>query len=297
MVIAIKNAKDWSQSMWWLGSLLLCCFFAFSFSCNQVISEEREDPLLARVHKLELRMSELEGMFPEDANSKDSALLIQAFVSRWTKDAVLQWESERNVPSDLNIDRLVRDYRASLIRSTYEKVLVEQRLDSVVAKEELLAYYEMHKGQYLLEKPIMRCYFIKVPYPTPEAETLRQLWNNGVVEDTTALRNFCDRFAEVALITEDAWYNFDEVAGQFPEGTLSSENVSSKREFTQQDGRYRYYFRFFELKRRLEIAPLSYVEGQARRVILHDRSREVLQQAKEEIFERELRKKNIETFY
>lgn len=273
-----------------LGVLLVC-------SCDRVIGEEKEDPLLARVHKRELRLSELEGMFPEDATAKDSALLVQAFVSRWTKDAVLQWESERNMPSDLNIDRLVRDYRASLIRSTYEKVLVEQRLDSIVTKEELLAYYEKHKGQYQLEKPIMRCYFIKVPYPTPEAETLRQLWNNGDVQDTSALRNFCNRFAEVALITEDAWYSFEEVANQFPEGTLSSENVSSKREFTQQDGQYRYYFRFFELKKRLEIAPLSYVENQARRVILHDRSREVLQQAKEEIFERELRKKNIETFY
>lgn len=267
------------------------------WSCGQVVAEEKEDPLLARVHKRELRISELEGMFPEDASAQDSALLLQAFVNRWTKDAVLQWESERNMPPNLNIDRLVRDYRASLIRSTYEKVLVEQRLDSVVNKEELLAYYEAHKGQYQLEKPIIRCYFIKVPYPTPEAETLRQLWNNGVVEDTAALRTFCDRFAEVALITEDAWYSFEEVAKQFPEGTLSSDNVSSKREFTQQDGQYRYYFRFFELKKRLEIAPLSYVESQARRVILHDRSREVLQQAKEEIFERELRKKNIETFY
>ncbi len=280
-----------------LSYLLLASLVVFS-SCDRVVSDsEGEDLLLARVHSRELRLSELQEMFPQDASPKDSALILQAFVNRWVQDAVLQWESERNMPADLNIDRLVRDYRASLIRSTYEKVLVEQRLDSSVTQEELLTYYEQHKGQYQLEKPIIRCYFIKVPYPTPEAEQLRQLWNNGEVQDTAALRNFCNRFAELALLSEDAWYSLDEVAGQFPEGTISSENVSSKREFTQQDGRYRYYFRFFEIKKRLEIAPLSYVESQAKRVILHDRSRQVLEQAKEEIFERELRRENIETFY
>lgn len=280
-----------------LSWLVLASYLLLSSSCDRAVSDSVEDPLLARVYNRELRLSELQEMFPQDANSKDSALIVQAFVNRWIQDAVLQWESERNMPADLNIDRLVRDYRASLVRSTYEKVLVEQRLDSTVTQEELLAYYEQHKGQYQLEKPIIRCYFIKVPYPTPEAEQLRQLWNNGEVKDTAALRDFCNRFAELALLSEEAWYSLDEVAKQFPEGTISSENISSKREFTQQDGRYRYYFRFFEIKKRLEIAPLSYVEGQAKRVILHDRSRQVLQQAKEEIFERELRRKNIETFY
>jgi len=67
------------------------------------------NPLLARVHSKELHLNDLEGMFPQNANASDSGLIIQAFVNRWVRDAVLQWESERNLPSDLNIDRLVRD--------------------------------------------------------------------------------------------------------------------------------------------------------------------------------------------
>lgn len=270
-------------------------FFSLVSGCDDG-SEDVGDPLLARVHSKELRLSELEGMFPQNANAQDSSVIIQAFVNRWVKDAVIQWESERNLPGDLNIDRLVRDYRASLVRSTYEKVLVESKMDTTVTAEELEAYYEQNKSQYQLEKPIVRCYFIKVPYPTPEAEQLRQLWDNGAVNDTTALRDYCRRFAEVSLLKEEAWYSLDEVAGQFPEGTLTTENVSSKREFTQQDGQYRYYFRLFEIKKRLEIAPLSYVEDQARRVILHTRSRGVLEEAREEIFDRELRRNNVETF-
>ncbi|MEM6769224.1 MAG: peptidylprolyl isomerase [Bacteroidota bacterium] len=254
------------------------------------------DPLLARVHQKELRLSELEGMFGNDATAEDSALVIQAFVNRWSRDAILQWEAERNLPPDLNIDRLVRDYRSSLVSSHYEEVLVKMRLDSTIAQDELEAYYEQHKNQYQLERPIVRCLFIRVPYPLEDEESLQQLWSNGRVEDTTALADYCERFAEVALLDPSAWYSLDDVAQQLPEDVITADNVSKKGEFSMREGSYRYYFRLLEVKPRLEIAPLSYIEEQARKVILHNRKRKVLEEAREEIFDRELRRNNIETF-
>ncbi|MEL6142231.1 MAG: hypothetical protein AAFU67_11495, partial [Bacteroidota bacterium] len=155
--------------------------------CDRSAVKVDSNPLLARVHSKELHLSDLEGMFPQNASDSDSSLIIQAFVNRWVRDAVLQWESERNLPSDMNIDRLVRDYRASLVRSTYEKVLVQQRMDSVVTQEQLAEYYESNKEQHQLEKPIIRCYFIKVPHPTPESKRLQRLWNNGLVSNMPAL--------------------------------------------------------------------------------------------------------------
>ncbi|WP_246144126.1 peptidylprolyl isomerase [Neolewinella aurantiaca] len=248
------------------------------------------------MHKKTLRLSELEGMFPEEATANDSLVIREAFIRRWLRETVLQYEAERNLPTDLNIDRLVRDYRASLVSSHYEEVLISMRLDSTITQEELEAYYESSKGQYLLEKPIVRCLFIRVPYPTPEEELLQQLWNNGKITDTMALENYCERLSEVALLDPTAWYSLDDIAQQLPEGTLTASNVNSKREFSQQDGSNRYYFRLLEMKPRLEIAPLSYVEEQARKVILHGRKAKVLNEAREDIYERELRSKNIKIF-
>ena len=258
--------------------------------------EADHDPLLARVHTRELRLSELEGMFGANATAEDSALVITAFVNRWSRDAALQWEAEQNLPPDLNIDRLVRDYRASLVSSHYEEVLASMRMDSTITREELEAYYEEHKSQYQLERPIVRCLFIRVPYPLQDEASLQQLWNNGRVEDTTALTAYCDRFAEIALLDEKAWYGLDDIAAQLPEGVLTSANVGNKGEFSMREGSYRYYFRLLEVKPRLEIAPLSYIEEQARKVILYNRKRRVLEEAREEIFDRESRRNNIETF-
>lgn len=265
------------------------------FACGSS-APGNEDPLLARVHQKELRLSDLESMFGNNATAEDSALVIQAFVNRWSRDAILQWEAERNLPPDLNIDRLVRDYRASLVSSHYEEILVQLRLDSTISTEELRTYYEEHKSQYQLERPIVRCLFIRVPYPLEDEESLQRLWNNGQVADTTALEAYCDRFSEVALLSPEAWYSLDDIAQQLPEGVITHDNVSKKGEFSMREGSYRYYFRLLEVKPRLEIAPLSYVEDQARKVILHNRKRKVLEEAREEIFNRELRRNNIETF-
>ncbi len=85
------------------------------------------------------------GMFPP---GEDSSLIINAYVERWIRETLLLLEAERNIPSDLNIDKLVRDYRASLVRHSYEQFLVEQLLDSTVTKAELeaLKAKQLEKG-------------------------------------------------------------------------------------------------------------------------------------------------------
>ena len=278
----------------WPGAVTLLLLLLCT-ACSK--EPQGAEHLLARVHNRTLYLSELEGMFPPDATQEDSTLIIQAYVNRWVRENILLHEAERNIPPDLNIDRLVRDYRASLVRANYERVLVTQLLDSIVSKQELTEFYEANKDQYQLETPIIRCYFIKVPVPTPQAERLRQLWNSGQVKDMAALRDYCKKYASVSLLNDSAWFSVNEIARQLPEGTLTPENVGAKREFTQKDDSNQFYFRLFEMKNRREIAPLSYIEDQARKAILHRRKAELLEEVKEDMYESELRRNNIEIFY
>lgn len=267
-------------------------------ACQSGDDSDAGERLLARVGNKSLHISEMEGMFPGQLSGEDSLTIIESFVGRWVREAAILNEAERNIPPDLNINKLVRDYRASLVRSNYEKILVEQLLDSVVRQEELEAFYDENQLLYELEKPIVRCQFIKVPIPTPEASRLRELWNAAERSvGMPPLQEYCGKYAEVALLEDSLWYAVEEIASQLPEGTLTVGNIGSKREFTQRDEHHQYYFRLFELKNQKEIAPLSYIEDQARKVILHKRKLQLIEQVKEDIYQRELSDKNIETFY
>ena len=223
-------------------------------------------------------------------------MIIDAYVQRWIREAVILDEAERNIPNDLNIDKLVRDYRASLIKHNYEKILVEELLDSTIAKDELFEFYEKNKEQYQLETPIIRCFFVKVPLPVPRQNELRRLWNSTDPEKLQELVSYCSRYAVAHLLEDSTWYNVEDIATELPPGTLTASNIGSKREFTQQDNKFQYFFRLIELKKRKDIAPLSYIEGQARKVILHKRKLNVLAETRETMLEQEMRRKNVEVY-
>ncbi|HMQ62083.1 MAG TPA: hypothetical protein PKE06_15520 [Flavilitoribacter sp.] len=265
--------------------------------CQSKKGELEGDKPLARVQNKILYLSELDGMFPPEATSGDSTAIIDSYIQRWIRETVLMQEAERNVPSDLNIDKLVRDYRASLIKHNYEKVLVEQRLDSTISQAELTDFYERNKDQYQLETPIIRCYFIKVPLPLPQEEKVRRWWSSSKKEDFGSLVAYCNRYAAAHLLDDSVWYSLEDIEAEMPPGTITADNVSSKREFTQKDSNNQYFFRLFELKNRKEIAPLSYIEGQARKFILHQRMLKLLEEAKEDLFQREQRRNNVEIIF
>lgn len=264
--------------------------------CKPPDGQEQEDRLLVKVHNKSLYLSEMDGMIPEGTNSADSNLIINAFVERWIREALLLHEAERNIPGDLNIDKLVRDYRASLIRHNYEKILVESFLDSLITHEELIEFYNTNREQYQLETPIVRCNFIKIPLPVKDASRVRSLWNSGNRESLDELIEYCNLYAEAHHLEDSTWHRLEDIALEMPPGTLTPENVRSKKEFTQRDDNYQYYFKVFELKNRKEIAPLSFIEDQARKAILRKRQTKLLNEKTEDLYDLEMRRNNIRLY-
>lgn len=273
----------------WASSYLL-------LACQLVSKPNQPDRELAKVHNKSLYLSELDGMFPEGTSKADSFLIINAFVERWIRETLVLQEAERNIPSDLNIDKLVRDYRASLIRSNYEKILVEELMDSTINADELVAYYNKHQEEYQLEGIIIRCYFIKMPLSAPGANQVSTWWDMiSNTENRARLTDYCSQYANMHLLEDSAWYRIEDIASELPRGMLATENAS-RRELTERAGDYQYYLRILDVKNKNQIAPLSFVQDQVRRVILRDRKQKLLEQKKEEMYDLEMRRNNIQVY-
>lgn len=275
----------YSAWIWIMGFLLLGCK-----------AQEPSDPRLARVHNHVLYLSDLDGLFNENTTSEDSTLIIQTFRERWIREALILHQAEQNKPDNLNIEALVNNYRESLLKNSYEQVVVEEELDSVITPDELLAFYEKNKEQYELETPIMRCYFIKLPLPLAAEDSLRFWWNNLNPRNLRKLEAYCERNNGTYILNDSLWTRLEEVAIELPKGSLTASNVVAKRDFQQTGEEYQYFLKVFEVRNRREIAPLAFIEEQARKVILHSRKIKLMQQKKEELYKLELRRNNIEIF-
>lgn len=264
-------------------------------ACNRE-EEISDDVLLAKVQNKSLYLSQMEGMFAPGLTQEDSANIIDAYINRWVKEAILMNEAEKNIPKDLDIDQLVRDYRSSLVRHNYEIALVEQHLDSTIVESELKAFYDRNKEQYQLETPIVRCRFIKLKTATEQEKRLKKLWEST---DETALNELValsDSIADTYILNDSVWTDVNELALLLPEGTVTTENITKKKAFTQQEEEFTYFFRRLELKNNKEIAPLSYIEEQAKKVILHNRKLKLLSKMQESLLEREMRAGGVQIF-
>jgi hypothetical protein len=268
---------------------LACSLF---WHCGGGQAPREGDRLLAQAYNKSLYLSQLEGIVPEGSTPEDSALLVSAYTQRWVQEQLLMYEAERNIPKDLNIDELVRDYRASLVRFNFEEQIIAEKLDSVISEPELQAFYENNKDQFQLESTILKCLILKIPTSAPQSD-LNKLWYNHNADTDVKLNAFAKQWATFALLDRNKWYKLDEVAAFLPKGTLTTDNVSSRKEGTVSDGDFRFYYRVLEAVQGKTTAPFDYVREQAQKVILHRRKQELLEKWKEDLYQKELRRENV----
>ena len=277
-------------------NISICVLFALCLgACKYIESKKNAGRVLAKVGNKELVLGDLEGMFSEGTTKQDSNVIIKAFTYRWVKDNLMMNDAELNIPKDLEIDKLVREYRASLISNSYERLLIEQRLDSVISKDELRKFYENNSEQYQLDKPIIRCQFVKVARPTDNIEDLKKWWGSSKKEDKRRLADYAQSKASYYNLQDSLWLPVERIAVELPKGTLSEENAS-KRELQLKDDNYQYFLRILEVKSKRATPPISFVENQARKFILHQRKQKIVEDKREELYQKEFNSNNLKIF-
>ena len=261
------------------------------------MAQEEGDKMLARVYNRYLYTSEIQDFFPPGQNQEDSILRANAQIERWVRDALLMHEAERNIPKDLNIDKLVRDYRASLILHNYEQQLIQSALDSVVTKNELQAYYDNNKDQYPLEENILLLEYLKIPNDLETRPELETLWNaldeNGNREE---LKGLCEVYGLEYLLDTTSWINETQASNLLPESAENPATLMAGKPFSTSDSLFTYYVVVMKILPAGEISPLPFIEDQIRMVILHRRRLNILEDRAEDLYDLESRRGNLEIF-
>jgi hypothetical protein len=236
-------------------------------------------------------------MFPPGISSYDSSLITNAYTQRWLREAVLLYEAENNLPKDLNIDRLVRDYRSSLVRNNYEQVLLEQLMETEISKSELLSFYDKNKIQYQLDNPILKAYFIVVPKIISVKDSLKLLWKNPTASNVSKLKAICEAYELNHSLDAGKWNEWEKFAAFFPRNIDFDEFSRKGKDFSIPDGAFDIWVKIFDSRRIQEIPPMDYVEEQMKRMLLLSRKTKLLEEKKEDMFEIAKRKGQVEIFY
>jgi hypothetical protein len=269
----------------------------FLGACDSINRAQADgDMLLAEVYNHKLYQSEFKNAYPEFTSESDSLMRLRIYVENWVRDKLLLNQAEKYVSDKLDIDKLVDDYRASLMVHHYEKEWVESRIDTSLNVKELLEYYDENQDQYQLEKTILRCHFIKFEKAIARYDSLRIWWNSNEKHDFIRLVEFCNEQAELYMLDEEVWYKVDEITQLLPAGSLSESSMRPGRTYNFSDQDYSYFIRILESVQKQETAPFTYIQEQAMRYIMHQRKLTLLEQMKNELYRKELDGREIKIY-
>jgi hypothetical protein len=221
-----------------------------------------EDKLLAQVFDKRLYASEVSMVLSDELSTSDSILSQNAYIERWIRENVMMHEAEKNIPPDLKIDQLVKNYQSSLILHQYEKSVVEKLLDTVISDQELETYYEENKLQYQLESTIVRCHLIKLPQGINEKiiKDFEVYWKSREEADFKRLIALSNQYANTYYLSDNIWYKLDLISQEMPIGSINLNAIKNNRVFQLTNDDYYYFHKILEIKDKTENAPLALIQ-------------------------------------
>ncbi|MDR0995214.1 MAG: hypothetical protein LBL81_02870, partial [Tannerella sp.] len=106
----------------------------------QVITDVQ---VVAKVNDRSLTRKEVLSILPKKVSSADSLLMCENYIKNWVKDALIYDLALRNLDDNekAEIDKLVDDYRHSLVRYRYQERLIKERLSANLRESDKINFY------------------------------------------------------------------------------------------------------------------------------------------------------------
>jgi hypothetical protein len=274
-------------------------FLTMSVACKKASVQGDEVPepvLLAQVFDYKLYFHDIKDLIQGYANAEDSIQQVRSLTEHWVRDRLILVEAEKNFPKEVNMNKLLEDYRQSLLRHFFEQRTLEERLDTVITENDLLNYYETNKEQHRLESGILRGYYFKIKRPQTRGDKILQWWKTFPQQNRENVLTYTDKHAKTNWPDSTQWHEMQMVIQLFPEGTLSPSAIRSNRGIVREDRDYIYLLYPVEVYYEQDVAPLARIREQAARFILHQRELELLERIKKEIYDRDIQNERVKIY-
>jgi hypothetical protein len=278
-------------------TLLVLGTVVFACKKSKILGKEEPEPvLLAQVFDYKLHFDDIKDLIQGYANAEDSIQQVRSLTEHWVRDRLILVEAEKNLPKEVNMNKLLEDYRQSLLRHFFEQRALEERLDTVITENDLVQYYEANKEQHRLESGILRAYYFKIKRPQTRSDKILQWWKTFPQQHFNDVLTYAAKHAKTNWPDSSQWHEMQMVVQLFPEGTLSPAAIRSNRGVVREDRDYIYLLYPLEVYHEQDIAPLARIREQAARFILHQRELELLERIKKEIYDRDIQNERVRIY-
>ena len=266
--------------------------------CGQEHNHKGKTPLV-EVSGEFLYKEDLQAALPLNISKDDSVLFAEHYIRNWIEDALLFDKAEGNIPDNDKISKLVENYRRALIMHTYQEELVNQKLANDISEEEINAYYEKNKELFLLDNPLVKGLFIKVPLSSPDLGNVRVWYRKNNQDVIEKLEKYSLRNAVSYDYFYDRWTSVPDVAAKIPLKVLDTDAnyLDKNRNVEVKDTAFCYFLHIEDFLGKDKQKPLDFARDEIKEILINLKRVEFINKVKEDLYQRASDRNKIIYYY
>lgn len=262
-------------------------------ACNK--QQKKNEEVLAEFKGKMLYRTDI----PEDIWNKfregDSTGLLKSYIDKWLENQVLVDAAEVALSeSEKDKEKLIEDYRNSLLIYEYEQKLMREKIDTTVTEEEIKAFYEENLSTFQLRKNIVKIKYIKVNKQKADVPKLRKWMQNPSDQNDLSLISFAEKEADNFYLDSN-WLYLDDIAKEIPlDANYDQQRFLSNNKFVQlEENNTLYLLYIIDFRIKNAISPIEFEKDKIRDIIIHKRRLDMLKNNTKSIFEKALNSGDI----
>ena len=267
-------------------------------SCKAVQSFIHDGEVVARLGDHKLYLSELESIIPNGISPEDSINLANLYINSWATDKAFQDIAEQKLSKEeKDVSKELEDYRQSLLRYRFEQRYIAERLDTSVTDKEVEEYYDSHKDNFKLDRPVLKSRFMKIAKDSPNIQKIKKLMSSDDVEDVIAADSIAFNSAQRYFDLSDEWIDAVTLAAEFGVDYVEMLSRKNGKFIEMPDGAdYLCVACITDMVKAGETAPLDFCEGRIKDIIISGRKHKLLTTLEQDLIEDAKVKENFEIY-
>lgn len=237
--------------------------------------------VVATVDGNNLTREQLQRDMPAGLSSADSVTFARMYIDSWLLKHLKMARAERVLATSYeDIDRLVEDYRQSLIMRRLDQYYVDSAIDLEVTDQQIVAHYRSNAASFKLDHNKVRGVVVKLPRNFRNTSTLttalKHVAKNGIAE----VQAFAEKHSLHISDMSTTWVSYSDFLSNLPtERSRSYDHLLSRSDVQQMSADDAlFYFIITDVVRKGETAPLECVEGDIRRRLYAERRADIVDQ-------------------
>lgn len=267
------------------GCFVFIAFVSLLCSCNKTQTIE-DSGVLVKTRDRVLTRSEVIQVIPRGTSSADSLLIAENYIKKWAKNVLVYEVALRNLGDEkAEIDKLVEEYRYSLLRYRYQERLVKERLTANIQESDKLNYYDENQDKFKLDKGLLKGLFLKIPIDAPGLNDVKTWYKSSSEESLEKIEKYSVQNASIYDYFYDRWVDFDEVMGNIPIRITDANNfLKNNKNIEVSDSSFCYLLNINEYIPAGSIAPYDYAESLIVELLINQRKMDFLRNFENELY-------------